>query len=98
MSQITKTSYEYAYISNGTNIEVVTQVESGQGVLHAIVVTETAGTAIAVIDGTSGTTANLASLKASIAEGSYVFDANFKTGLRIVTNGLSKFTVIYTKN
>lgn len=98
MSQIVKTSYEYAYLADATTAEVVTQVATGQGVLHAIVVTETASSAIAVIDGTSGTTANLASLKASIAEGSYIFDANFDTGLRIVTNNTSKLTVVYTKN
>lgn len=98
MAQIIKTNYQYAYISNGTVAEVVSQIATGPGSLHAIVVTETAGTSIAVIDGTSGTTANLASLKASIAEGSYVFNADFNSGLRIVTNGLSKFTVVYTKN
>lgn len=98
MSQITKTSYEYEYISTGTTTEVVTQVATGQGVLHSIVIGETAAAPIVVVDGTSGTTANLATLKSLIAEGDYIFDANFKTGLRIVTTGASKFTVVYTKN
>jgi len=91
MAEITRTDYQYNYINSATT----TQVATGPGVLHAIVVGETSASSIAVIDGTSGTTASIATLKASIAEGSYGFGANFNSGLRIVT-GASKVTVVYT--
>lgn len=82
----------YAYISTATT----TQVKTGAGVLHRIIVSETAAGSIKVIDNTTGTTTNLAELKASIAEGSYEFNCKFATGLRIVTAGASKVTVIYS--
>ncbi|MEW6126730.1 MAG: hypothetical protein AB1757_06805 [Acidobacteriota bacterium] len=83
--------FSYNYISTATT----TQVKSGAGFLHAIVVGETAAGSIKVIDNTSGTTTNLGELKASIVEGTYVFNCSFATGLRIVTAAASKITVIY---
>lgn len=83
----------YNYISTATT----TQVKTGPGKLHAIVIGETAAGAISIIDGTTGTTANIGVLKASIAEGTYKFEnCNFSAGLRIVTAGASKITVIYS--
>lgn len=83
----------YNYISSATT----TQVKTGPGQLHAIVVGETAAGAISIIDGTSGTTANIGTLKASIVEGTYRFEnCKFSAGLRIVTAGASKITVIYS--
>lgn len=84
-------SNSVAYISSATT----TQVKSGAGFLHAIVVGETAAGAISVIDNTTGSTVNIASLKASIAEGTYVFNCKFTTGLRIITAAASKISVIY---
>ena len=84
-------NFSYNYISTATT----TQVKTGSGFLHAIIVGETAAGSIKVIDNTSGTTTNLGELKASIAEGTYVFNCNFATGLRIVTAAASKITVIY---
>lgn len=84
---------EYYYIGS----HATTQVVTGQGTLHAIVVGETAASAIQIIDNTTGTTTNLGELKASIAEGTYRFDVRFHTGLRIYSAGDSKFTVIYSK-
>jgi hypothetical protein len=80
--------YSYAYIT-GT-----TQVKTGRGVLHAIVVGETTATALQVIDNTAGSTTNLGELKASIAERTYIFDCIFTSGLRIVC-GAGKYTVIF---
>lgn len=80
------------YISTATT----TQVKTGAGVLHAIVVGTTAAGTIGIIDNTSGTTVNIGELKASIAEGTYVFNCKFVTGLRIVTGAASKITVIYS--
>jgi hypothetical protein len=84
-------NYNYAYISTATT----TQVHSGQGQLVRIILGETAAGAISVIDNTTGSTVNLASLKASIAEGTYEFGINYSTGLRIITAGASKLTVVY---
>lgn len=83
--------YLYSYISSATT----TQVKSGAGVLKAIVVGETAAGAISIIDNTSGSTVNIGQLKASVAEGTYTFNTSFNTGLRIITAGASKITVIY---
>lgn len=85
-------NYQYAYISTATT----TQVDSGQGQLIRIVLGETAAGAISIIDNTTGTTVNLASLKASIVEGTYDFNVQYNTGLRIITAGASKLTVVYS--
>ncbi len=80
-----------AYISTATT----TQVKTGAGFLHAIVVTETAAGTIGIIDNTTGTTVNIGQLKSSINEGTYTFNCAFTTGLRIITAAASKITVIY---
>lgn len=83
--------YSYSYIDSATT----TQIATGAGILHAIVIGETAAGAISIIDNTTGSTVNLGTLKASIAENTYLFDAEFSTGLRIITAAASKITVIY---
>jgi hypothetical protein len=80
-----------AYISTATT----TTVKSGAGMLHAITLTETAAGTITVYDNTAGSGTVKAALKASIAEGTYIFDITFATGLTIVTAGASKLTVSY---
>lgn len=85
-------NYKCSYISTATT----TQVASGAGQLIAIVVGETAAGAISIIDNTSGSTVNIGSLKASIAEGTYWFLSQYATGLRIITAGASKITVVYS--
>lgn len=90
---ITRHEYLYNYISTNTT----TQVATGRGTLRAIVVGETAAGAITIEDGISGTTVTLGVLKASIAEGTYIFDTVFSRGLRITTAGASKITVVYSK-
>lgn len=84
-------NYKYSYIDTATT----TQVDSGQGQLIRIVVGETAAGAISIIDNTSGSTVNIGTLKASIAEGTYDFNIQYVTGLRIITAGASKITVVY---
>jgi hypothetical protein len=85
------TAYNYTYIASATT----TQVKTGTGRLKAIIVGETAAGSIKVIDNTTGTTTNLAELKASVAEGVYEFNVSFTTGLRIVTAAASKITVVW---
>lgn len=84
-------NYKVAYIDTATT----TQVDSGMGQLIAIVVGETAAGAISLIDNTAGSTVNIGTLKASVVEGTYWFLANYAVGLRIITAGASKISVIY---
>ncbi len=84
-------NYKVAYIDSATT----TQVDTGNGQLIAVVVGETAAGAISFIDNTAGSTVNIGILKASIAEGTYWFLAQYAAGLRIITAGASKITVIY---
>jgi len=91
MSTLVKSAFTPAYISTATT----TQVKTGNGVLHAIVVGETSAGAISIINNTAGSTVNIGTLKASIAEGTYFFNVNFSAGLRIITAGASKITVLY---
>lgn len=86
---------EYLY-SNITGA-ATTQVATGRGVLHSIVVNTTAAGSIKLIDGTSGTTANIGTMKISIGEGTYLFDCVFSAGLRIVTAAASDITVCYSQ-
>ncbi len=84
-------NYSYSNIKTATT----TQVSTGPRTLVAITVNTTAAGAISIIDGTSGTTANIGTLKASILEGTYWFNVACGTGIRIVTAGASDITVIY---
>lgn len=83
--------YDYKYLATAATTQLVT----GSGFLHSVTVTETAAGSIKFIDGTSGSTTNLAELKSSISEGTYTFDVEFSTGLRIIAAANSKFTVSY---
>jgi hypothetical protein len=80
-----------SYISSATT----TTVKSGAGVLHAIVIGETAAGAITIYDNTAASGTTIGVLKASIVEGTYIFDRAFSTGLTIVTAGASKLHVSY---
>lgn len=83
----------YTYISS----DATTQVYTGPGRLHRIVIGEDAAGSIKIIDGTSGTTTNLAELEDSMPVGSYEFNCKFSAGLRIITAAATKITVIYSK-
>lgn len=80
-----------SYISTATT----TTVKSGAGVLHAITIGETAAGAITIYDNTAGSGTVIGVLKASIVEGTYIFDRAFGTGLTIVTAAASKLHVSY---
>jgi len=84
--------YGYKNIATATT----TVVKSGVGILHSIVVNTTAAGAITVYDNTAGSGTKIATLKASVVEGSYIFDVAFATGLTIITAAASDITVTYT--
>jgi len=77
----------YNHISTATT----TTITASQGILHSIVVNTTAAGAITVSD-QSGT---IAILKASIAEGTYLYDVAFAGYLKVVTAGASDLTIAY---
>lgn len=65
------------------------------GVLHAIVINTTAAASITVYDNIAGSGNKIATLKASIAEGTYVYDVALNVGLTLVLAGASDVTVLY---
>lgn len=82
---------------NFTNITsaTTTVVKSGRGTLAKIIVNTTAAGAITVYDNTSAAGTKIATLKTSIAEGSFEFNCRFMTGLTVVTAAASDVTVIW---
>lgn len=83
--------FEYKNITAATT----TVVKSGTGVLKAITVNTTAAGTVTVYDNTSAAGAKIATLKASVLEGTYEFNVAFGTGLTIVTGAASDITVTY---
>jgi hypothetical protein len=85
----------FAYITTATT----TQVKTGAGFLHAIIINKAAAAAgtIKIIDNTSGTTANIATIfhDTGLAPKVLEYGIPFATGLRIVTSGADDITVIY---
>lgn len=84
----------YNYITTATT----TQVKSGSGYLHKIVLNKpVASSTIKLIDNTAGTTANIGIITNTTDVKPYelVYDVRFSTGLRIVTSGTDDITVIY---
>ncbi len=81
--------YQYTNIT-GT---LTTQVATGKGKLHAVTINTAAAGSVKLIDGTAGTTANIGTIKSSAAEGNYIYDTYFATGLRIVTAANTDLTI-----
>jgi hypothetical protein len=83
----------FSFLNIATNTG--TQVKTGAGVLRSITVNTTAAGAITIYDNTSAAGTKIGTMKASIVEGTYVYDAKFSTGLHIVTAAASDITVTY---
>lgn len=84
----------YNYIVSATT----TQVKTGAGILHKIVLNKpVASSTIKLIDNTGGTTANIGIITNTTDVKPYelVYDVRFSTGLRIVTDGADDITVVY---
>lgn len=84
-------AYEHKNISTATT----TVVSSGPCLMHCITVNTTAAGAITVYDNTAASGTKIATMKSSIAEGTYRFDVNCRVGLTIVTAAASDITVAY---
>lgn len=72
-----------------------TQVYTGQCTLVSITVNTTSAGTIKIIDGTSGTTANVATIAASVLPQTFVYNITMTNGIRIVTAGASDITVMF---
>lgn len=84
----------FSYINSATT----TQVKSGAGILHKVVVnTCVAGATIDLIDNTAGTTVNIGRITCGSAVDGFVrvYDLAFATGLRVVTSAATDVTVVY---
>jgi len=87
-----------SYNSNYIDSAATTLVKTGPGVLHLISVNTTAAGSVTVYDGVSAAApaSVLAIIKASAAEGPYIYDIAFDKGLTIVTaHADSDLTVSY---
>jgi hypothetical protein len=75
-----------------------TQVFTGKGVLHSIIVNATAASTFAIFDSAIGiTSGTVAILKASVAENTYTYDATIANGLYIVNGTTGDYTVMWVK-
>jgi hypothetical protein len=84
----------FLYIAGAATTQVVT----GKGVLRAIIFNKpVASSTVKLIDGTSGTTANMGIITNTSAVEPYqiCYDVKFRDGLRIVTSGADDITVVY---
>lgn len=86
--------WQYTYITASGS---TTQIFTGNGTLGGICVNTSAAGTIGVIDNTTGTTVNVALLKASIAEGTYLEGVVFSKGLRVVNGAASDITVKWSQ-
>ena len=84
---------EYEYI----NSDATTQIHEGECILHRIVINGgTLTGTITIIDGTDGSTANVATIAANQVGGTvYEYNAQMSSGLRIITSAAVDITVVY---
>ena len=82
-----------SFLNMATTVSTV--VKSGAGTLHAIIINSTAAGTITVYDNTAGSGTKIATLKASIVEGTYTFNVKFGTGLYVIPAAASNVTYVY---
>jgi hypothetical protein len=83
---------------NRINSATTTQVKSGAGILHKVIIsTPVSAETIDLIDNTSGSTVNIARITttADLKPFYLEFDCRFTTGLRVITSGTSQVTIVY---
>lgn len=83
----------YNYTNVATN--TTTTCKTGRGALHSIVVNTAAAGAITVYDNSAGSGTVIATLKSSVAEGTYLYDVQFDTGLTVVTAAATDITITW---
>ncbi|MBT9164956.1 MAG: hypothetical protein DDT23_00967 [candidate division WS2 bacterium] len=78
----------YRNINTASSTDIV---RTSQGILHSVVVNTTAAGTITISDANG----IIAILRASVAEGTYLYDVAFVGFLRVVTTAASNLTVAY---
>jgi len=73
-----------------------TVVKPDQGFLHNLVVNTTAAGTITLYDNSEASGTKIATLKASVGEGTYSYDVKFVNGLTVVTAADSDITISFT--
>lgn len=93
-------AYDYVtqdegYSFKNISTSATTTVKSGAGYLHSIVVNKAANGAVTIYDNTAGSGTLIATLKASIVEGTYIFDCKFSNGLYVIPAAATDITLMY---
>jgi hypothetical protein len=84
----------YRYITTATT----TQVKTGSGILHKIILNTPVSTGtVSIIDNTAGSTVNVGIITstADVKPFALEYNARFATGLRIITTQSQDITVVY---
>jgi len=81
---------EYLYTNITSN--TTTTITDRPCILHSVTVNKAAAGAITINDGTTDT---VATLKTSVAEGTYTYDVVLKNYLQVITAGSPDITVAY---
>ena len=85
------------YLAKNLVATQVAQLGTGVGTLHTIVVNRTGNQPLVIIDGAGGTTIGvIGTLKSSVAEGTYLYDCCFGSGLRVNVQSDSDITVTFS--
>ena len=85
--------YNYTYVSSGST----SQIFSGKGVLFGLSVNSTFASSVVLYDGIASTTQPIVSLKASVAEQTFIYNCSISSGLYI-TYGAGNYTVLWAKS
>ena len=82
-------------IATTTSSATLSLVKSGAGFLHAVIVNSTAAGAVTIYDNTAASGTKVGTLKASVVEGSYIYNVKFSTGLWIDNASNMNLTISY---
>lgn len=86
-------AYNYTNISSNTT----TVIKSGTGIMHTLVINTRGGTSTCTVyDNTAGSGTKIATIDTTLSTTAFVYDADFTTGLTIVTAGVSAADVTVT--
>ena len=77
------------------------QIFTGRGTFHGVVVGSSSIAALKIGDAITGTSATVGTLRASVAEGDYLYDTVIANGLRVTLDGATfgggVYTVLWSK-
>ena len=92
-TKVEEPAYSFKNITDTTTASAL--VKNGAGFLKAVIVNNTAAGAVIVVDGTTGAGTKIATLKSSVVENTYWYNANVATGIYVRPAAVGDYTVIY---